>query len=60
MTVGHLTGDAVLKEVTQLVVKAVRAYDSVGRFGGEEFVVVLPGCDREQIDQGAEADLAFH
>jgi two-component system cell cycle response regulator len=53
-TYGHLTGDAVLKEVTQRVVKAVRAYDSVGRFGGEEFVAVLPGCDREQIDHGAE------
>ncbi len=53
-TYGHLTGDAVLKEVTQRVVKTVRAYDSVGRFGGEEFVVVLPGCDREQIDLGAE------
>jgi two-component system, cell cycle response regulator len=53
-TYGHLTGDAVLKEVTQRVTKAVRAYDSLGRFGGEEFVVVLPGCDREQIDLGAE------
>ena len=53
-TYGHLTGDAVLKEVTQRVTNAVRAYDSVGRFGGEEFVVVMPGCDREQIDLGAE------
>ena len=53
-TYGHLAGDTVLKEVTQRVVKALRAYDSVGRYGGEEFVVVLPGCDREQIDQGAE------
>ncbi len=53
-TYGHLTGDAVLKEVTQRITKAVRGYDSVGRYGGEEFVVVLPGCSREQIDQGAE------
>jgi two-component system cell cycle response regulator len=53
-TYGHLTGDAVLKEVTQRIIKAVRSYDSVGRYGGEEFVIVLPGCSREQIDLGAE------
>jgi diguanylate cyclase (GGDEF)-like protein len=53
-TYGHLTGDAVLKEVTQRIVKAVRGYDSVGRYGGEEFLIVLPGCSREQIDHGAE------
>jgi diguanylate cyclase (GGDEF)-like protein len=53
-TYGHLTGDAVLKEVTQRIIKAVRGYDSVGRYGGEEFVIVLPGCSREQIDHGAE------
>jgi two-component system cell cycle response regulator len=32
----------------------VRAYDSVGRYGGEEFLIVLPGCTREQINQGSE------
>ena len=53
-TYGHLAGDAVLKEVTQRIIKAVRVYDSVGRYGGEEFVIVLPGCSREQIDQSAE------
>ncbi len=53
-TYGHLTGDAVLKEVTQRITRAVRGYDSVGRYGGEEFVIVLPGCSRAQIDQGAE------
>jgi two-component system, cell cycle response regulator len=53
-TYGHLTGDAVLREVTQRITKAVRSYDSVGRYGGEEFVIVLPGCSREQVDQGAE------
>jgi two-component system, cell cycle response regulator len=53
-TYGHLTGDAVLREVTHRISKAVRSYDSVGRYGGEEFVIVLPGCSREQVDLGAE------
>ena len=53
-TYGHLTGDVVLKEVTQRIIRAVRGYDSVGRYGGEEFVIVLPGCTREQIEHGAE------
>jgi two-component system cell cycle response regulator len=53
-THGHLAGDGVLREVTQRVIKAVRAYDSVGRYGGEEFLIVLPGCSRGQIQQSAE------
>ena len=53
-TYGHLTGDHVLQEVTQRIIRAVRGYDSVGRYGGEEFLIVLPGCSREQIDHSAE------
>jgi two-component system, cell cycle response regulator len=53
-THGHLIGDGVLQQVTQRIVHAVRGYDSVGRYGGEEFLIVLPGCSRDQIDQGAE------
>jgi two-component system, cell cycle response regulator len=53
-TYGHLAGDRVLMEVTQRILRAVRAYDSVGRYGGEEFLIVLPGCTREQINQGSE------
>jgi diguanylate cyclase (GGDEF)-like protein len=41
-TYGHLAGDVVLKEVAAAIGAAVRDYDSVGRFGGEEFVVLLP------------------
>ncbi len=48
-TYGHLIGDEVLKQVTQRIVHAVRGYDSVGRYGGEEFLIVLarlqPGPD---------------
>ncbi len=51
---GHLTGDAVLKEVARRISHAVRSYDMVARYGGEEFLVVLPGCDKDQTHGCAE------
>jgi diguanylate cyclase (GGDEF)-like protein len=42
---GHLIGDQVLQEAAQAMLKCVRPYDFIGRFGGEEFIVALPGCD---------------
>ncbi|MEV4151119.1 GGDEF domain-containing protein [Amycolatopsis sp. NPDC049691] len=45
-TYGHLAGDDVLRAVADAVRHEVRVYDSVGRFGGEEFVVLLPGIGR--------------
>lgn len=44
-TLGHGTGDGVLREVAKRMHSAVRDCDSVGRYGGEEFLLVLPGCD---------------
>jgi two-component system, cell cycle response regulator len=44
-THGHAAGDAVLREAARRLQAGVRAYDSVGRLGGEEFICVLPECD---------------
>jgi diguanylate cyclase (GGDEF)-like protein len=51
---GHLAGDAVLKSAADRIAEMVRPYDIVGRYGGEEFLVVLPNCDIEQSRQTAE------
>jgi two-component system cell cycle response regulator len=44
-TYGHLAGDAVLCEAAARMSAVARCYDGLGRYGGEEFLVVLPGCD---------------
>ncbi len=51
---GHLAGDAVLKVVATTITDHVRDYDSVGRFGGEEFVVLLPGASETEVIPVAE------
>jgi diguanylate cyclase (GGDEF)-like protein len=51
---GHARGDLVLKQTTHAIQSMLRADDIVGRFGGEEFVVLLPGADLSQAMGAAE------
>jgi diguanylate cyclase (GGDEF)-like protein len=44
---GHMAGDLVLKEISEILSRSVRPYDYVGRYGGEEFLLILPDCEIE-------------
>lgn len=51
---GHLRGDAVLKKVAALILQSTRGIDLVARFGGEEFVILLPKTNKEGARAAAE------
>lgn len=51
---GHLAGDAVLEHFAARLRHTVRGKDSVGRYGGEEFLVILEGCDKDDLAVRAE------
>jgi len=51
---GHGAGDSVLREIAEIISGAVREVDVVARWGGEEFVVLLPRCTKEEALQSAE------
>jgi diguanylate cyclase (GGDEF)-like protein len=47
-TYGHLAGDAVLHELAELIKNSIREVDILGRYGGEEFLIILPDTDKEE------------
>jgi two-component system cell cycle response regulator len=53
-TYGHVVGDTVLCETTSRMRALLRPYDAMGRYGGEEFLVVLPGCSSQDALKLAE------
>ena len=54
-TYGHQVGDAVLREASRRLRGATRTYDSLGRYGGDEFLAVVPGCDPAAAARFAES-----
>jgi two-component system, cell cycle response regulator len=53
-TYGHIAGDAVLRSTSRLLKSTMRPYDSVGRYGGDEFLIILPECSGESAVTFAE------
>jgi two-component system cell cycle response regulator len=53
-TYGHVVGDTVLREIAAALRSCGREYDTIARFGGEEFAAVLPGCSAALALQVAE------
>jgi two-component system cell cycle response regulator len=53
-TYGHVVGDEVLREIARRLLASIRSYDFVGRYGGEEFLIVLNNCDSAQAIVRAE------
>jgi diguanylate cyclase (GGDEF)-like protein len=51
---GHQAGDAILKTVADLLQETTRDTDIVARYGGDEFVLLLPGVDTEQVNSVAD------
>ena len=53
-TFGHLAGDDVLREIAARLTRTLRTYDTIGRYGGEEFLIVLPGISPESALRRAQ------
>ena len=62
-TYGHLAGDAILREAAARMQESVRCYDTLGRWGGEEFLIVMSAADSEAgkvILERVRSSLAAH
>ncbi|MBM4124318.1 MAG: diguanylate cyclase [Nitrospira sp.] len=60
---GHAVGDAILCEVGKRLCRSLRPYDGIGRLGGDDFLIALPGCDFQETVNLAErlrAAIASH
>jgi diguanylate cyclase (GGDEF)-like protein len=53
-TYGHTVGDEVLQEIARRLLLSIRSYDFVGRYGGEEFLIVLNNCKPQFAEARAE------
>ncbi len=53
-TYGHLVGDMILRETGRRLARTVRSHDFVGRYGGEEFLIVAPGTNQNELCELAE------
>jgi diguanylate cyclase (GGDEF)-like protein len=67
MAYGHAAGDQILKEVASIILRSVRSYDWVGRYSGDEFLLVLPGSSpaaaryrAEQLRDAVQATRVNH
>lgn len=53
-TYGHIAGDAILQQLSQRMLSQIREYDHIGRYGGEEFIVILPNAKIDEASVIAE------
>lgn len=51
---GHVCGDIALREIARRMQASLRVYDFMGRYGGEEFLILVPGCDPHSVCEVAE------